>query len=152
MNFPFHSQPALHLTWLGTSKLGLGIFSHARWYRSGTNRGMASSHRSFSFTWRISWWSYYLSYIRLLTTLKWIQLLFHFLTLQLVLSLLFLFSLLFVIIPIVLIRSTEYPNDQKQILHITIKIPLNLERYFYFSIFQLIIISVAFTLFICNFF
>ena len=50
----------LHLTWLGTSKLGLGIFSHARWYRSGTNRGMASSHRSFSFTWRISWWSYYL--------------------------------------------------------------------------------------------
>ena len=68
----------------------------------------------------------------LLTTFKVDQLLFHFLTLQLVLSLLFLFSLLFVIIPIVLIRQRLSIRMIEANATITIKIPLNLERYFYF--------------------
>ena len=50
----------LHLTWLGTSKLGLGICVNAWWYCRSSNCCMASTHRTISFTWRISWWSYYL--------------------------------------------------------------------------------------------
>ena len=124
MSFLFHSlqQLVFHLTRLGTSKLGLGIFVNAwRYCRSSIAAWLVRIVPSHLLGVLVGGLIIFTNIRTLLTTFKVDQRLFPFLTWQLVLSLLFLFSLLFVIIPSILthrqpdirmIKNKCYLNDK----------------------------------------